>query len=144
MEYLTPQDFETAKKNGISEERAKARFYKLGWTKQRTITQKTRKPQHDWFKYKDKSLVSMQTFYQRIKKGMSPEEAALTPPVPLGGRLDRPMKITKEHIERAAKNGIKAATLNHRVYGYRWDVERAVTEPINERYRSKKKSLRSC
>jgi hypothetical protein len=140
MEYLTPKDFETAKKNGISEVRAKARFYKLGWSKQRAITQKVRKsPQQTWSKYKHQSLVSEYGFYARIKKGMSPEEAALTPPSPRGVRLGRPVKITKEHIERAAKNGIKLATLNHRVYGYHWDVERAVTEPIHE---SKRKKVR--
>lgn len=137
MEYLSPQDIETAKKNGISEERAKARFYKLGWTKQRTITQGIVRPKYDWDKYKDVCVVTQDTFYKRIQKGMTPEEAALTPPVPLGGRLDRPMKITKEHIERAAKNGIKLATLNHRVYVYGWEVERAVTEPIHERCRRK-------
>lgn len=142
MEYLTPQDIETAMKNGISEERAKARFYKMGWTKQRAITQQLKKPKYDWLKYKDKSLVAMTTFYQRIQKGMTPEEAAFTPPVQLGGRLDRPVKITKQHIQRAEKNGIKYTTLCHRVYGYRWDVERAVTEPIHEHCRTKK-SLRS-
>jgi hypothetical protein len=142
MEYLTPKDFETAKRNGISEERAKARFYKLGWSKQRAITQEIKKPQYDWHKYKDKSTVSEQTFYQRIKKGMSPEEAAFTPPVPLGGRLDRPIKLTKEDIKRGARNGIKVATLYQRIYNYKWDVERAVTEPINERYRRKEKKAR--
>jgi hypothetical protein len=137
MEYLSPKDFETAKKNGISEERAKVRFYRRKWSKERAITQPIKQPQHDWALYKNKSLVSMQTFYQRIKKGLSPEEAALTPPLPKGWRLNEPIMITKEHMERAARNGIKPSTLHQRVYNYQWDVERAVTEPIHE-YRRKK------
>ena len=137
MDYLTPEDFATAEKNGISEERAKARFYKMGWSKQRAITQKLKKPQHDWNKYHHQSLVTAQTFYQRIKKGMTPEEAALTPPLPKGCRFGKTIKITQEHMEQAVKNGIKVSTLYARVYNYDWDVERAVTEPIHEHCRRK-------
>jgi hypothetical protein len=134
MEYLTPEDFETAKKNGISEVRAKARFYRMAWSKQRAITQEVRKPRYDWAEYKDRSLVTEDSFYKRIRKGMTPEEAALTPPTV---RLFQPVKITKTHIERAANNGITLTTLSQRVYKYRWNVERAVTEPIHVSKRKK-------
>jgi hypothetical protein len=138
MEYLTPDDIEIAKSNGISYPLVNKRFYQLGWTKEKAITQTVRKKVLVWESYKDVSLVSEYSFYDRIKKGMTPEQAALTPPVPNGGRLFRALKVTPEMVEIAAKNGISKSTLCHRVRYYKWDVERAVSEPIHVEKRGMK------
>jgi hypothetical protein len=138
MEYLTPEDIAIAKSNGISYERVNKRFYQSGWTKERSITEVVKKKVLVWEKYKDISLVAQGTFYDRIKKGMTPEQAALTPPVPNGGRLFRSVKVTAEMIEIAAKNGIGKNTLIRRVRYYKWDAERAVSEPIHTQKRSMK------
>lgn len=137
MQYLTPDDIEKAKRNGISEERAKARFYKYGWTVERTITEPVYQPKYSWAQYKDVSLVSMNTFYQRIQKGMTPEAAALTPKTPNGGRVGKRLKVTPEDVAEAAKNGINENTLRYRVSRYKWDIRRAVTTPVKTQCRRK-------
>jgi hypothetical protein len=138
-EYLSPEDFEIAQQNGISEERAKARFYRLGWIKQRAITEPVYQPKHMWAKYKDVSVVSQNAFYQRIQKGMTPEAAALTPKTPNGGRMGQKPKITQELVELAEKNGIKRTTFEYRMYQYRWSPEEAATIPIGKRRGRRKK-----
>ena len=131
--YLTPKDIETAIRNGISEERVKARFYRLGWTTERAITEPVFKAKHMWAKYKDVSVVSQNTFYQRIQKGMSPEKAALTSKTPNGVRIGQKPKITQELVELAEKNGIKKTTFEHRMYRYKWSPEDAATVPIGKK-----------
>src|SRR6185312_11568765 len=134
--YLTPQDIETAEANGITEERAKARFYQLNWSKHRAITQPCKRPKGLWPKYKDicaEHKVSQTTFFYRINHyGMTPDEAATKPPLKRGEGLKQNHKITPEIREVAAKNGISKQTLAYRVYALKWPVERAMTEPINE------------
>ncbi|MDP4158401.1 MAG: hypothetical protein Q8911_01375 [Bacillota bacterium] len=42
--------------------------------------------------------------------------------------------ITPEQYEIAAKNGIRANTLNTRVRSYGWSIERAISQPIQKHY----------
>jgi hypothetical protein len=128
--YLTPDDIEIALRNGISEERVKARFYRSGWSVKRATTEPVRVSKNGWAKYKDVSVVSVNTFYQRIQRGMSPEDAALIPTTPRGGRVGNKFKVTQEDVAEAAKNGISENTLRYRVSKYKWSVERARTEPV--------------
>ncbi|MEW9166609.1 hypothetical protein [Bacillus pacificus] len=40
---------------------------------------------------------------------------------------------TEKDYEIAARNGISKANVNQRVYGYHWSVERAITEPLQNK-----------
>lgn len=142
MNYLTDRDYEIANQNGIDKAHAYNRVYKYGWDIERAITQPVkRKVDALWPKYRDlaeQSGISYMCFYLRIKKmDMAPEEAATTPIIPRTGRTKKNAKLTKEIVETAAKNGISRKTLSQRVYVYRWDVERATTEPLHKEKRSR-------
>lgn len=79
MDYLTPQDLELGRKNGLTDKLIKYRFYTMGWSKERAIKQ----PKTGlWTQYKDicqRHGISHPTFVQRMKKyGWTPEKAATT------------------------------------------------------------------
>lgn len=132
-EYLTDADLERAKKNGIPIKRVKQRFYSLGWSKERSITQKYKPITNVWGRYKDVSVVDMRTFYSRTKRGWTPEEAAKTPILGNGQRLKARANITPELMELAEKNGIKRMTLYTRMHSYKWSPEDAATIPVGKR-----------
>ena len=52
--YLLDEDFETAQKNGIGYMTAYNRFYRLGWTAEKTITKPVKK--HKSFKEEVKKI----------------------------------------------------------------------------------------
>jgi hypothetical protein len=132
MEYLTPDDYEIARKNGISRKVAYNRFYLQNWNRERSITEPLQI--HKWTAlynpYKEVSVVSMRTFQDRVSRGWHPKKAATAP-------LRRNQNITKEMISTAAQNGIKECTFRQRIVVYKWSVERAMTEPIHENLRRK-------
>jgi hypothetical protein len=136
--YLTPEDIETARENGISYQHAYNRFYKYGWTREESITKPIRPKSHSLYaKYKDVCVVTRNAFNARIKKGMTPEEAALTPREDYTIRSGKG-KLSKKLYEQALKNGIGRPTVHARVYIYNWSVERAITTPVNTKFRKKK------
>lgn len=48
----------------------------------------------------------------------------------------------EEDYKIAARNGISKANVNQRVYGYHWSVERAITEPLqNKKGKESNRSL---
>ncbi|MDA1920692.1 hypothetical protein [Bacillus cereus group sp. BcHK140] len=49
---------------------------------------------------------------------------------------------TDEDYKIAARNGISKANVNQRVYGYHWSIERAITEPLqNKKGKESNRSL---
>jgi hypothetical protein len=132
-EYLTPSDFAKAERFGVPEARVKQRFYSLGWSKERAITQRYRPTKNIWGKYKDKSVVSSATFYERVQRGWTHEEAATTPLVSNGKKFKQRFPIAPEIRELAEKNGIKFYTLRNRIYEYKWSPEEAATIPVGQR-----------
>lgn len=139
--YLSPEDFETAKKNGINYHNAYERFYKRGWSKERAITEPIRDKAFSLYaKYKDICVVSRRAFENRIKRGMEPEAAATTPREDYTVRSGKG-KLSKKLYEQALENGIGHATLHARVYIYNWSVERAISTPVNTKFRKKKTGL---
>jgi len=136
--YLTQEDYAKAKANGISYENAYARFYNYGWSKEDTIHKPLHKP-NLWNQYKDlanKNGVKQGTFYDRMYKGMSPEEAATLSKRPHRG-YTKPAKITLEVVQQAAANGVTKNTLCVRVYQYKWSVEKAMNTPVDKSKRRK-------
>jgi hypothetical protein len=138
MKYLTNDDYEIAAKNGISYNVAYARFYEYGWSKEDTITKPIIKP-NMWPTHKELAYsngIGQNTFHARVRKGMTPEEAATTPLKQRGGKY-LGGRITPEMYARAKDNGIKRNTLIHRVYHYGWDAEKATTEPVKNGRKAK-------
>lgn len=150
-EYITPQDLEIAKTNGIPENLAKDRFRRPGWSKKRAITEEVHGKK--WSQYKElaeKHGVTKRAFYQRLPK-MTPEEAATTPMsdpkdnlTPGGRKRDFTRfknPLTEHDYQRAAKRGISRKLLDSRYYYDGWTKERAITQwPRNSlwaRYKEK-------
>lgn len=80
--YLSPEDYEMALANGVHREMAYRRFYKEGWTKEKTI---------NWPPYQTSERqelldlakehhVKYSTLYHRIRRGWNPIKAATTKP----------------------------------------------------------------
>lgn len=141
---LTKEDLAIAEKNGIHEGLARQRYEVYMWEKERAITQKPRVQQNLWPKYKDlceKNGIVMQTFYGRLARGWEPEKAATDPVLPPNHCAKRkPYKrkqIPEEFYDLALKNGIKRTTIYQRVHTYKWDFERAATEPIDTNRRKR-------
>ena len=139
-EFLNEDDFATAKANGLSYDVVYKRFYYSNWSKEDAISKPVRVQQPSlwsvWMKTAVENNVSRYLFYYRTKKlGWEPETAATTPSQGRG----RKRVFTKEQEEIAANNGIPYKTVYHRVYEYKWPIERAITEPVNESKRSRGK-----
>ena len=78
--YLTPADYATAETNGISYARAFQRHYVQGWPKERAITTPPRRTYpKEVFELADKNGIQRKTLYQRVRRGMTPEQAATMP-----------------------------------------------------------------
>ena len=144
--YLLDEDFETAQKNGISYMTAYNRFYRLGWTAEKTITKPVKK--HKSFKEEVKKIcpdykerlkelnIDYATLYQRVARGtMTLEEALITKklnPAEAGIRKRKETALVKEEqYQIAERNGINRATSKARVYCYGWSVERAITQKVD-------------
>jgi hypothetical protein len=141
LEYLTPEDYETAAKNGINTGIAYRRFYIYGWSRERTITEPVKiRSESEWSKLKDRAVVSDQTFRTRIKQGWTPEKAALTPGIPLHLRSRKRGILRDHHLEIAESNGIGEYTVRARIRLYKWSLEDAITIPVGTR---RKKKMRS-
>lgn len=137
MEYLTPEDFEIAEANGINRQRAFDRFYKDGWSKKRAITQPMARKRPEFKQYKEicaANGINFTTFHARMNSGWTAEEASTKP---IGYKLPRKLKITPEQFATAEANGISKGALWNRVSGLRWPIEKAITVPINAKYRKK-------
>jgi hypothetical protein len=144
LEYLTDEDYETAERNGIARKAAYHRFYILCWDRLKAITTPVKHHHNLWDDYKDRSKVAKTTFYERVRKGMTPEEAASLSPLPLGNplRAKGKGKISLVDFKVAEENGISENTLKARVYQYRWPVELAVAVPVGKK-RPNRRRLRA-
>lgn len=142
MIFISDQDYEIGLKNGISKQYVYNRVINCGWDIETAITKPVKKRPYltspAWMEYGEQAIktgITRQCFHQRIARGMTPKEAAITPKAignPKGGRnRGKNAKIQPGMIETAAENGISEKLLRQRVYRGRWDIERAMTEPVN-------------
>lgn len=134
--YITPEDYETAKQNGIPESTVYRRVNQQGWDIDRAITQPLAKHSEKtgaWPRWKDKAVVCRGTFSSRINDGWTEEKAALTPPIPHSERNHKRGVITKEHLKIAEKYGISKKVISCRIFSCGWDIEKAITTPVMTR-----------
>ena len=130
--YITPEDYETAKQNGIHRRLVYQRVNN-GWDIDRAITEPISKrclKNGLWDKWKDKAVVCRSTFSSRIRLGMTPEEAALTTKITHQEVDKRQRTCTDEQLAIAESNGISKAVLSQRINSYNWAIEKAITTPV--------------
>lgn len=147
-EPLYESDFEIAEKNGIPRKNAYSRYYSLGWSKKRAITEPHRPRPKTHLKYKEQleaNGISTNIFYARLSYGWSEEKAANEPIMTREERTKRMLqvrhkdkRISDEIKELAEKNGIPLQTLRQRVYKYNKDPYLAATEPLKTQFRWRK------
>lgn len=130
-DYLTPEDYELAEKNGISRDLAYRRFYENCWEKERAITQPKRGTTSVWKQWREiaeANGIRESTFYSRLNIGLNPEEAATKELSKNGSGGSK--HFSDEILQMAATNGITPRRLYSRVFECKWDVIKAATTPI--------------
>ena len=121
---ITDEDYDTASKNGINKINVYQRVHVYGWEIERAITVPTKNNKNSirgkMLAIAEQNGISKTTFYQRIKTGMDPYEAATKP------------KGHTAYLELARKNGIKDVTFYQRVTRGMKPYE-AATKPVISR-----------
>lgn len=147
MYYLTEEDFLRAEANGIERRYAYNRYYHQHWDIERALTQPViKKPKNTeiakWRKVAESNGIVRGTFYERVRRGMSYEEAATKPVMPLEERLklarekspnNKKRVITPEQLAIAKQNGICYETAKARVKR-NMPVEEAITRPVEMKH----------
>ena len=146
--YVTPKDYETAKRNGISEKRVYARVYMHGWNIDRAITEPVRKQTRrmEWLQVSRENNISDNLFYARVNElGWTEEKAATKKPltskeVSLHATSQRNRQFPDWVYENLKKRNIKTTTFFTRVKRLGWDIEKACTTQPKKRneYRTSK------
>lgn len=143
--YITPEEYEIAKNNGIRRHTLEGRIRHYGWPKKKAINTPTRKI-NKWPKNLKEILkqnnIGYHTFLARIYNlGWDFKKASTTPVMniqDLGKMLDRlNRKYPIEYIKLAEKNGINAATFRVRINRLGWPMDKAAMAPTRK-YGSKK------
>src|SRR5699024_12075072 len=78
--YITPEEYETAERNGISRVLLDKRVRDLLWDKETAINKPPRKQDYSLSKYADvaeQNGIHRNTFFTRVKSGMPPEKAMM-------------------------------------------------------------------
>lgn len=133
--YITPEEYETAAANGISSSTLEARIRRLGWPKERAITEPPRKSKitREIVELAQRNDISYQTLYWRIRSGWAPDRAATEPPLSHAERIKRASdanrKIPAELVDLAKRHGVKYVTFYKRVSEMGWDPVTAATKP---------------
>ena len=131
--YITPEDFEKAKENGIPKDTVLTRVRMLGWDVDKAITKpprKIRKFTKEEIKIMEENGIDRNTVSCRLNYGWTLEEA-----------ISRPKKPGRQYIypewvyEEANKNGIAYSTVNSRIKDG-WEMKRACTERVKTRQES--------
>src|SRR5699024_7204318 len=80
--YITPEEYETAERNGISRVLLDKRVRDLLWDKETAINKPPRKQDYSLSKYDDvaeQNGIHRNTFFTRVKSGIQPEKAMMKP-----------------------------------------------------------------
>ncbi|MDF2902395.1 MAG: hypothetical protein K0S25_33 [Bacillus sp. (in: firmicutes)] len=138
--YVTPQDYESAEKLGISKENVYQRVHVYNWPVERAISQPLCKVNaYGWKEHKHiakENGIPYRTYLNRVTAGWSQEAAASTPSLSYKERGLRMAKakenkrtFTDEQIARAKANGVCHRKLWARVKILGWDIEVAINTP---------------
>ena len=111
--YITPEDFEKAKENGIHKDTVITRVRKLGWDVDKAITKPAREKRKftkEEIEIMEENGIDRNTAVCRLNYGWTVEEA-----------ISKPKKQGRQYIypewvyEEADKNGISYSALGNRI-----------------------------
>lgn len=136
--YITPEEYEIAEKNGIDYRSMYNRVYSLGWKKKRAMTEPIKRHRsHQSHKgWVDKAIengIPAMTYYSRIAKGMTKEDASSLPTQnrsewakEMRRRIKR--KYPDWVYDNLEKYNIPQSTFSYRVNHLKWSLEKASTK----------------
>ena len=139
--YITPEEYEAAKRNGVEWYTLESRIRDLGWNKRDAIT----KPPESKMPFNKKYValaeengISYTTFRFRVRRyGMTEYEAATKP---LQNRSEEGHKLKKinqkypdEILNLMKENGIPYSTFIMRIKRSKWTPYKAATHPVMSR-----------
>ena len=111
--YITPEEYDIAKKNGIPRQTLEARIRDLVWDKKTAITKPPKTPKKSkWADVAERNGISRQNFYVRISRGMDEKTAATKPLIDRKKWADemkkrRKFKYPSWVYKKCKENGIK-------------------------------------
>ncbi len=133
--YITPDEYDIAKENGISPVLLEQRIRLLAWPKSKALTTPPHKknPIKDWVEIAEANGICYSTLRYRINRlGWDPQRAATQP---LQDRKkqakkahEASRKYPKEITDLLVHNNIPYHTFRHRVKAG-WDMYEAATKP---------------
>ena len=125
--YITPEEYEIALRNGISNYTLERRIRLYGWSKERALSEPSQKHNNrdKWLKIALKNGIKRSTFLGRINKYGWSEERAATILVIETSVKNR--KYSDELYKTLEKNGISKTLFYDRIRKG-WSKDRASTE----------------
>jgi hypothetical protein len=134
--YITPEEYELAKTNGVCPRNLEERIRTFGWHKERAITTPTRirKDYGDWPEIAKQNGINYSTFQNRVNyRGLSFEQAATEPLEDQRAHAihayNHCRKYPLEILDLAKKNGIQYQTFLKRVKSG-MSIEEAASKPV--------------
>lgn len=133
--YITPDEYEIARKNGIGKRTLEDRIRQWGWDKERAMTEKVT-DLSEWVELAKSNGITKNAFYNRRHRGMSNYEAATKPMLTHEEKTKiankRRKKYPKHILEKAERNGICYKTFVFRVTRTGMSYEEAATTPLRK------------
>lgn len=143
--YVTPTEYEIARRNGISAKHVQNRVYTLNWSKKRAITQPLRKRVNNcpYVKKAKQNGIAYHTYKNRVNILGWSKERASTEKVKSRTASKKRLKIMRELAakkrrkypdwvyENLKKNNIPRSTFWNRVNRLGWSIEEASTVKVN-------------
>ena len=143
--YITPEEYETAEKNGVSKDLLEQRLRRLNWSRRRAVNETPKKhgDHKYWYGIAKGNGINYNTFTSRISRGWEPERAATEAACSRkesGTRSGRVRKrFSKEALDMLEKSGIAYATFRARVETG-WDEMEAASHPVISKSEAGKRS----
>jgi len=142
--YITPEEYQAAEQNGISAHLLGIRVRDLAWKKDRAISTPPRVV-GNLVKWRDAAMangIRANTFYTRLRRGISPEEASTTPLMSMCEASmtarDKNRVHPAHYVALAKENGVKYKTYTSRIHRG-WDPEQAATKSVDAKHLPKAK-----
>lgn len=138
--YITPEEYEIAKRNGINKNVVEDRIRKCGWNKKKAITipksNRKRMFSKDILDLARKKNIPYSTLRYRVEKiGISPIDAIFMEKQDSAKNLKRyaNQKYPKYILDLAQSNGISKSLFYYRVGKMRMTILKAATTPLINR-----------
>ena len=148
--YITDDEYAEAKKNGISYDTLNTRVRSLGWSKRRAIKTPVKKrasykDHRNYSKIAIENNIPLSTYYSRVERGMSKEEASTKPtPCKIEWSARMRKRIKRKHPEWVYEN-LEKHNIGYPTFLYRirkgWSLKDASTrKPMSKSEAAKRRN----